>query len=378
MEMKILLTSGKEKQTKDDFDLFSGQIAGVCYMQNGIDSLLNEDSKKSLKRAEMTKSNGHHSVFEHEYISLYLENVPKLFAMLLNNEKAYVTSEKSARYTNMECNGITSELYDKWYAIFAKLITEKYGNETYFTKSRIDKLAKENARYFLSVFTPTSLIYTTSYRQLNYLYGWLSNIEKTQNKYLKKLESVAKEFCALLEENNLVGNFDDGKERDFSLFAKKDCKEYFGDVYVTKYKASFALLAQTQRHRTLSYEISPIYPSEFFVPKILQSDEKLKKMWLEDMQKCSDEHPQAELVNIIEKGTPENFVLKTKERLCTSAQQEIMESTKNTLLKYIEKTDDEVLKEYLKKYSAGARCTSGYKCKTPCKFKDGINLEREI
>lgn len=378
MEIKILATTNKNIVGKNEFNLLSGQVAGVCYMKDNINALLNEPVEKSLKRADLTKNNGHHSVFEHNYISLYLQDVPKLFAMLLNNEKAFVTSEKSARYTTMECDDTTKELYDKWYKIFVEKITEKYGNESYFTKSRIDKLAKENARYFLSVYTPTSLVYTTSYRQLNYLYNWLINLENTENKYLKPLVKVAKEFCSLLKQNNLIDDFNDGKNRDFSLFSTKNCIDYFGDVYCTTYKGSFASLGQAQRHRSLSYSISPVYPYEYFVPRLIEKNKELKQMWLLDMQKIKDTHPQAELVNIIEKGTPENFVLKTKERLCTAAQQEIMEQTKSTLDTYVQNTDDEEIKKFLSYYQKGARCTTGYDCKTPCKFKEGITLEREI
>ena len=44
---------------------------------------------------------------------------------------------------------------------------------------------------------------------------------------------------------------------------------------------------------------------------------------------------------------------------------------------YFDKTPDEI-KAMLEKYNKGARCTSGFKCNTPCKFADGINLDREI
>ena len=45
---------------------------------------------------------------------------------------------------------------------------------------------------------------------------------------------------------------------------------------------------------------------------------------------------------------------------------------------YIEKTADGEIKSMLEKYNNGARCTSGYKCKNPCGFKEGIDLSREI
>lgn len=95
------------------------------------------------------------------------------------------------------------------------------------------------------------------------------------------------------------------------------------------------------------------------------------------MNKVESLTPQGQLVKIFERGTPENFLLKARERLCTAAQLEIMEQTKNTLQKYAEATDDEEIKLEMQKHN-GARCTCGYKCTEPCAFKDGINLEREI
>lgn len=125
------------------------------------------------------------------------------------------------------------------------------------------------------------------------------------------------------------------------------------------------------------YELKQIEPPKYFLPKIIEKDEKLKNEWLEDMKKVESLTPQAQLVEIYERGTPENFLLKARERLCTAAQLEIMEQTKSTLQKYVDKTDDEEIKQDMQKHN-GARCTSGYKCSEPCRFKEGINLEREI
>ena len=115
----------------------------------------------------------------------------------------------------------------------------------------------------------------------------------------------------------------------------------------------------------------------YYVPKIIENS-PLKEMWLEDMRKVEAITPQGQLVQIYERGTPESFILKVRERLCTCAQLEIANQTKNTLEKYIAKTTDEEIKSMLEKYNGGARCTSGYKCKTPCGFKEGIDLSREI
>ena len=375
----IANTSCDEINDKELFTKLGGKLAGICYMPNNFEALENESEEKTLRRANVTKSSGHHSVFEHSFVTLYLEDVPKLFAMLLNNERAYTTSEKSARYTKMSVSGVEKELYEKWFDILQKEISKKYGDQPYFTEKRIAKLAQENARYFLSVFTPTSLAYTCSFRQLNYLYGWMKRLDEFASPLFKKLKPQAEQFCEYLESLNLIDEdlVKGGHNRFFSIENKKFRKEFFSDCYSTNYEGSFASFAQAQRHRTLIYELKQIEPPKYFVPKIIEKDEKLKNEWLEDMKKVESLTPQAQLVEIYERGTPENFLLKARERLCTAAQLEIMEQTKSTLQKYVDKTDDEEIKQDMQKHN-GARCTSGYKCSEPCRFKEGINLEREI
>ena len=95
---------------KFELDQFGGSSAGVCYMPLDFKALKNEDIEKTFSRSDRTKGSGHHSVFGHSRITFDIENVPKLFAMLLNNEKVFDTSEKSARYTNMELQGIEKYL----------------------------------------------------------------------------------------------------------------------------------------------------------------------------------------------------------------------------------------------------------------------------
>ena len=330
MEMEILAaTSPNLTNFRDTFNKFSGELAGICYMPKEIDSILSQPIEKKLSRAEVTKQNGHHSVFDHEYVTLYLQDVPKMFAMLLNNEKVYTTSEKSARYTKIQSSGIQLDLFLKWQEIIKDLIAKKYGNQPYFSEKSIEKLAQENARYFLSIYTPTSLTYTVSYRQLNYIYAWLKNLDKTNSELIYNLKPVADEFCSLLENNNLID--DDLVQyalgRQFSLIAPKEREEYFGDVYSTNYQGSFASLAQAQRHRSLNYEMKELNIKSYYIPKILESTD-LQEMWIEDMLKVEDVTPQGQLVQIYERGTPENFILKVKERLCTCAQLEIANQKK--------------------------------------------------
>ena len=382
MNIEVIATTSTENlNNRDDFNYMSGLLAGICYMPSTFEQLKTQSQEKTLKRSDTTKKNGHHSVFEHEYITLVLTDVPKLFAMILNNQKTFVTSEKSARYTVMETKAEENILYNKWKKIFIELIQEKYKGTSYFTDKRIEKLAMENARYMTSIYTNTTLAYTVSYRQLNYLYSWLQNLKKDTNEYITKLIPCIDEFCQAISQLNFIDAelINDGKSREIAFFEKYPKKEYFGSVYSTNYKGSWASFAQAQRHRTINYEISIPYTKEFYIPKMIKNNEKLKQMWLDDLTSIAHLHPQAELININERSFPECFVLKAKERLCTAAQLEVMEQTKQTLEKYIEQCEDPYVKAQLLAINNGARCVNqNYKCNEPCGFKQGIDLSREI
>lgn len=381
--MKVEIVASTSRQLpnfREEFDELGGELAGICYMPHTFDDVRNQPLDRKLARAGLVKDGGHHSVFDHEYVTLYLEDVPKMFAMLLNNERAYNTSEKSGRYTKMATVGMQADLYTKWSKILEKLIKDRYGNEQYFDNKRIRKLALENARLFLSVYTPTSLAYTVSFRQLNYLYAWLGKLQQDSSPLLSPLAKTADEFCKKLEDLDLIDPdlVAYGKARDFSIMAKRDMQEYFGDVYCTKYKGSFAQYAQAERHRSLTYQMAELPTPEFYIPPLVQEDDKLCEEWLTDMLQVHEFTPQGSMVQIYERGTPEAFVLKMRERLCTCAQLEICDQTQKTLQKYLENTDDPAIIEMLSPYSKGARCLAGFECRSKCAFRDGITMERKI
>ena len=324
------------KVEKEKLDDFCGKVGGVCYMPKTFNELINEETIKTLKRIENTMGSGHHSVFEHGYITLNLENVPKLFAMVLNNEHVYVTSEKSARYTKMEPSPKEQKLYDKWVEIFKRKIRERYPkNSDFMDDRRVQKLAQENARYLISVKTPTTMEHTISYRQLNYLCKWMQDeLENSKSPYAPIFSSF-EQFIQFAKTNNLLDErlMDDGKFRHLSLFnldAKKN--EIFDTVYSTNYEASLAYLAQAQRHRTLFYEINKLHTDKFFTPKIILPNQNLTNEWLYDINSVADNIPQGSLAKINERGLSEHFILKLKERLCSCAQLEINDKTKDLLL----------------------------------------------
>jgi hypothetical protein len=371
-----------------------GKIAGVCYDKEGFNNVLSTPEAIE-KRINLTLGMGHHSVYDHVSINFNLINIPKIFAMILNNEKQYTTSEKSARYTKIakteefsEITDVEIELYEKWNEKLTKVISEEYGS--FYKEGKIKKLAQENARYFISVFMPTTMIYTTTLRQINYVASWMkelleekSNYSEGQKKLIEKLKPYITEFIKILEEKGLLDErlLKNEKKRELSLFAKQKRVEYFGDVYSVNYSTSFAALAQAHRHRTLSYEMAILENKKYFVPLVLENNEELKSEWLKDFEKVKDIFPQGELVEVNERGTYEDFVLKCKERLCSAAQLEICNQTSINLGKYKEELEksSHYLKEDILKYTKGARCTfSDYECLSDCNFAEGKTLKRRI
>ena len=373
---------------KDSAMKLSGIFAGVCYDEEGFNHKQKEAEEYTMKRVNRTLKNGHHSVYDHITINLNIENIPKILAMFLNNEKEYTTSEKSLRYTSInQANEMISikevELYNKWKEIFNNIIKENY-NE-YFTNSKIENLSKENARYLTTVFIPTQMIYSTSFRQLNYLCGWMEKyINESKTDFDKKVSIYMREFIDKLKEKNLLDErlMVNDKNRTLSLITDKEpYEDYFSDVYKTSYKASFAQLAQAQRHRTLDYSASFLKDYQYFIPPILKSEPDLVNEWCNDMKEVESVYPQGQLVNVNERGYYENFILKCKERLCSAAQLEVMLQTKDTLNKYksfLQDNNDELYEDIIK-YSHGARCTfPDYNCPSDCKFLPGKTLRRKI
>ena len=383
--MKIsILASTKENNilSKEDAILFSGKAAGICYMPDTLEVLFNEDKEKTIKRAERTLISGHHSVFDHPTYNLALEEIPKILAIILNNEGMYTTSEKSARYTKMKLESKEKELYEKWIAIFQREISNEYPN---IQEKQVLKLAQENARYLISIFTPsTTMEYSVSLRQLNYIMDWFEDFVNNaeSNEFNNLLKPYLIEFNKQLKELKVDNLNSKVKKRTLSLFdTRTNRKEEFGENYCTTYKGTFAEFAQAQRHRTIDYKITLPNEKEYYVPIIIRDKTDLKNEWLKDINSLSNKYPQGLLININERGTVENFILKTKERLCGCAQLEIMLQTKEILDKYIkatEKSNKEVY-EYLQEYKAGVRCKyKDWKCTAPCIWGPNNALTRKI
>jgi thymidylate synthase ThyX len=382
MKIKLEGSTNNLTEKKDILD-FSAAAARVCYSEKDFDTLVKENKKKLI---EGTLKSGHHSVYGHVHLNFYIDGIPKIGAMILNNERDYATSEKSARYTQMEPVPHQKELYNKWMTILEKKIDGKYGKK--LDELKIKKLAQENARYMTSVFTPTKMVHTLSFRQLNYIMHYFEEfIENSveNSKFYEGVKDFMSEFNKILKPF-YVDNLRSRNDRHLSFFAKrKDFKEEFGENYSTNYNVSFACLAQLHRHRTISYEMRFIGDDElqgFFMPRIFNGDEKITEEWNKDIGSVADyDYPQGMLINIHESGKYTDFITKMHERLCGHAQWEIMDQTKKTLDEYIKaaKDNNEAVYNELVDYTNGPRCTfPNVECRgSPCAFGKK-SLERLI
>lgn len=401
-----------------DMTLLGGKMAGICYMPDDYLSEGIQNEEKSLKRAAGNKKSGHYSVFEHGSISFILET-NKMMAMILNSLGVYSTSEKSGRYTVMKASSeLEQKLYDKWKSIFKHIISGYYNVGSYesgdiveslpkcvdMDEKSIEKLAQENARYMLSIFTPTTMAYTVSYKQALMIPQWLNNLaDISESKYKTTTDTMfyhqlyldCKVLAGLIS-NAIKANSDelvlhDHKSQSIRFIQFGELpKEVISDSYTLRYKASLACVAQLQRHRSIRYRINidNIINNPIYVPDIILGT-PYEKIWRNDQQLLKDNGivTQAISVDVAEQGIVEDFYLKCLERLCSRAQLEIQNNTIESLYKFSENhrnlSDDNTLliTRFLKfndddkTYEAVPRCCNErYTCKEPCKYgKDGLN-----
>ena len=418
MEVKIihhtvdLCDPQNNSETYDIKDMvtLAGREAGICYMAEDYFSGKINNSATAVKRANVILGTGHHSPFDHASIGIEISGIPKILAMILNSTEFYTTSEKSARYTVMKPNNPRElEIYNKWRDIFKDIITCTYPD---VDPKHCEKLALENARYMLSVFTPTSMGFTTTFRQFSYLYYWLGdfveNIKKNQNssEFFNKLipycEELQQKLFPITE--GIVGNHKNSRLGFMPQVYGYDIPmvtEYnkdgvvtgqFGNVYQVNYLASLAYLAQAQRHRTLHYEMSEPTGGCFTPPILIDgklpaeyADRDLVMEWGADYFELKHEFPQCSLVEVYESGSAANFFLKCKERLCGRAQLEITNTTAAIMEKFIAAKDvlsheyRDMLDECTPDGCVVPKCGfAGYKCKEPCRWGKVNGLTRLI
>lgn len=397
----IAVTKEVEKLSAGELNreltILSGKFGGTCYAKEGYDTIRKQPVEKALKRAESTAARGHHSVFQHGMVNMEII-CPKMIAMLLNSIGVSNTSEKSARYTQMHPETEQEQrLYDKWHDILAAEIERRYPER--FREQEIDKLAYENARYMISVFCETAMVYSLPFRNIFYVLDWIDGMMKTletldggfNKRLLRELTSLQKALLGVVGQEN----FHDTKGDYFRFMPVQatgeyddDNKEYYGDVYTAKFLASFAQVAQEQRHRTTRVKINFLgkEPGEFgyYVPPIIKGT-AYEEEWLEDIKKVGDVYPQGMLVSVTEQGLFEDFVVKCKERMCGRAQLEIMTLTEQMVEQFIRNRDNlsRANRQRLDNITAHgkpcARCGyPDYQCKEGCTWGNKEALDRLI
>jgi len=376
MKIEVIATTNGLKNIQEIME-FCRPCGRVCYSEKDFSEVLREPYRPEFIEGLIHR--GHHSVFEHFNVTFYATDLPKITAMVLNNERQMASSEKSARYTQMKVEDkLQQEKYDKWMGLLTPLIYKEYPQMKDPKKrdEAIKKLAQENARYMTSVFTPTKLVHTVNLRQINFLMSQFDAFYQDNyngsNGLKSQLASSLKEF------SDKMSQFRDPEltnqtDRHLSLFTDNAVEEHFGSSYSTSYHLSFAGLAQAHRHRTIEYSIvnSSLDTSLFFIPKIVSLN-NLSETWLEDLEQiASNDYPQGQLVKVNEQGTFDNFNSKRILRLCGHAQHEIMNSTLETAIRYA--SDYPQAEKFLTPY-----CKQDKVCKEPCVWGPLNALERII
>jgi len=389
MEIK-LIGSTNNLRTQEDMLKFGQSCGRQCYSEKDFEELYSEPYKSELTEGRLLKS-GHHSPFEHINLTFAMKGIPKALAMVLNNERQYATSEKSARYTIMkDMQSEQKELYDKWKGVFQEIISQEYPESKFpglyvlgsDKKTPLQKLAQENARYVTSVFTPTKMVHTINLRQLKFVMDELRKYDSVCRQkndgpfkpFESSLWKFLPEFLSQLSEYNIPG-LENQTDRHLSMFNFEEKPEHFSDVYSTNYFISFAGLAQAHRHRTISYNMQTPEkdaPYGFFVPKLIRNT-GLDRDWIKDLIQLSENgtFPQAQLIKVRERGNIEDFRSKCILRLCGHAQNEIMENTKQTATRYA------IHEPEIAGWIA-PKCQQDIKCKGACIWGGKMALERLV
>lgn len=382
METRIVGTTNSFDNVEEMLK-FSRACARVCYTEKDFEEVAEEEDKHKL--TERLIKSGHHSVFEHLNFTFYFDGIPKMLAMILNNEKQYATSEKSARYTQMD-NLVPEQkaLYDKWLNTLIPVIDDIYPmkEEPKIRNGSIKKLAQENARYMTSVFTPTKMVYTTNLRQLNFIRNKFEDYLNSKGSiftdvtFNQKIGDSIKDFVDQTKDFEVPG-LENQTDRHLSLWAKgnRETNNSFGEVYSTSYKMSFAGLAQAHKHRTINYRIMDGTelgaPLEFFLPGIVK-ESGFSQEWVEDLEKVAkNDYPQAQLLEVNERGMREDFRSKMLLRMCGHAQNEIMQTTLATAKDYAAFDPNF-------NYPLVPKCQQDMKCASPCVWTGKNALDRIV
>ena len=337
MDVKIISSSKSgESVTREEFELFGGRIAGMNMMNESYEKMLDEERTKTQRRIKQTKSNGIHSVYAHNSITLYLDRVPKIILLILKSLKQEVS--EGVVYED-ETSSKTKILYKKWVDIFKNKLTKVYKQENpNITDIALTNIAKYYADYMTSIFAPVSMVYTTNYKAINYLISAFECMISKANKsdFEEKVTPYIQDLVANLKglpfyDEELASNRFAG---GLNLFADdKPTEEYFGDIYSTSYDASMLELCESFDFKALDFSMR-VKEGEYYIPEIIADSESFSELWISDLKELEGTYPEATMITVHETGTLSAFLTKIKYTRQMPKYLEIVNITEDILKKY--------------------------------------------
>lgn len=281
--------------------------------------------------------------YSHRYVTIRFIGIPKIVEIMLNSLRYYDSISEDGFMSDPN-----NTLYVKWRDKLRVIIRSQHID---LDEDKIIRLAQENAQYFLSVFHPVNIIYTTSYEQYYKIMAMslqLSQLLAEYNNYFSSsLSNALKELvgCLLdvfkIHENELKGYIGE-KSSIFSLqylpIAERRLysKQSFGDSFYISYRQSFLYLSEAVKYKPIYYEgqffdhESGIYSNEMYTPDFLMLTHNSYEEWSLDLKDIADTIPLARKLNIIEAGTIEDWSVKLQH---TDTLRELRERTYLTLWK---------------------------------------------
>lgn len=417
-ENRFLTSDGSKVDLKEAFR-YSGIKAAWCYKKGtATPEIIREMSEEDLIRIGInTWVDDHGTPDEHYQVSVEITNIPKLLCMILNSEHQYTADERSLRYTKVLENPAISpleiELYNKWYQIFVNIFETQYGEWFYQINQKDEKKAKadmrkkaqENARYFISVFTPTSIAYTAPWYQWQKIAAFLQDLISNPNTPLKKAmvpyaqdmitqlidlrvvvetkeaASLYPDLEKILEEKKDHREllYRNNKETKFYLFADNnpfsgiDKPNSFESSINYNSRLSIAGFADVLRHRTSYLSMKEPTLFSFITPPFIRGT-IYEKGYMTDMQRVNGIYPQGQIIDFnVDSSIYRIVQFMGKERACERPQQEVENWFVNEFVSDIVnalKDKPAYRKEYelLKKgYLNRCRCAyPDYHCPNPC------------
>ena len=339
---KLDMDANKSSFSQDEIKSFVGKIASICYTSKNYDEFWDEDSQKSVKRADNLLKSGHHSPFDQVFAKFYLNDVSKITLMAFNGGRFYATEEGSDRYRPMKLSRGEQQDFDNLVELYKQKIEQLNPNPCKYIERRKEKLALENARYCM----PTDLqykdiFYTVSLRELNYIYGWAKDFLSNPSNYPNICKSMVldlNDFVKFVESNSLaMPGLEDHFDRGFAFFKKqpKRANEY-GYNYCMSYNCSVACAGQMERHRFLdcNFDVQNSDQTEFYVPPMIVDDLRKKAEVEAVYEKYRSRYPQGTIGTMTECSNIKDFLRVLYERDCAMAQFEINQVVQNNLKTY--------------------------------------------